>query len=266
MEGTLLELPRLVIQKTFPDTECYLINWLGGSGGGFLTCIVYSLLYDQPFDIDLTEYGRAHNNISKMDCNWESTSRTSYFNNLHNVPIYEIIEPKDTGNVTLLYDHQEPDLERLFFIYPRCKVISITLDKDLRPIVYGNLFLKGDNQDLFKQAKVVKPELFRTYSIPYDVPTDIFESFMTEASTCISLPDIYNHDIQVEDKYKNKVFKIYYKDFLNKPKYILSLLNDITGRTVNDDFMGIYESYIQKQDWILKTKMPNYVDIMKTGV
>lgn len=247
--------------QVFPEQEGYLITWKGGSGGGFLISLIYLFVSKKPIHLNISQYGRAHHNVKTLNLNWESSSKLDYnSNHLHKTPVYKIVRPDKSDMPLILYDHHNPDLEELFQIYPKMKVISISIDESDRELLIGNLFFKAEYNTLFDKLKEIKPDIFKKYNSRFDITENDLKKHLSESISSITIEEIYDRNIPIAEKYKERVFKIDFKKLLRDKNYTLSILQSMTNRPIPNYAHDLCDEYLEKQKQLIVTRMPWLLD------
>lgn len=243
--------------KVFPNQSGYFVNWLGGTGGGFLTTLVYLYATQDTKSFYINENARGHHNIQLIDKNWSDLSKSLYHEKqLHKNPVYEIIEPNITTNPIFLYDHYPCDPERFFSIYPKCKLIVIAIDEYDKLLCYANLFFKSDYDQLFQNLKQHKPLEFGKYETRYDIPLTVLQEHIMEAKSCIYIESIFNKQESVPEKYKDRIYKLDFKKLISDKNYIMDNLSTITNGIHSSFIDSFIDEYISKQKNLVATRLP----------
>ena len=133
----------------FPNSECYLVTYGGGTCGGLVTTILTSLVLDKEIDCDPSDSGNSHDGLDVAEATWDADDKYNYYqnNHLHVDNLYLYIKPKEITAPIILFDHRPiDDYNTLAKVYPKFKQIVITTEgKDLSQINY-NLFTKFECQ------------------------------------------------------------------------------------------------------------------------
>lgn len=259
--------------NSFPKQKGYHINWLGGSGGGFLLTLTY--LFEkginrsrQTVDIKtgelisfphVTDTAMAHNNIGMIDANWDREQRFRYYQEfVRKVPVYEVVKAHDNRKPIFFYDHYPADPYKLFTMYPLLKLLVISLNEMDKQVCYGNLFLKTNN--MFEEIKTKNPELFKDCKTQFDIPVDILQTYIETACSSLVLSDFFNKDMNVDEVHVDKIYKIDFIKLISNKEYILDTLSSITKKPVTNTAEDFTVSYLVKHKNLIKKRLPWLVD------
>lgn len=245
--------------------ETYLINWLGGTSGAFLTSTLLQIL-NGPFpekEIVFSKSGNAHALTDKrlynhtINPNWEVKEDAS------GIPAYITSAPLIKSKPFVMIDHLIPDYNDLFSRFPECKNIVITRSKNMMLRLKGNMLFKNTcegfpgNKTYWDGIRELHASV-RVYEDPNDVPVNVAEMFIKEVSQ--QWPDythrFYDDDYPVPEQYKDNVVRIKFYDLIHNPDIVLSQLSEATGRHIVPEVKKFYQKYLEAQDNLVKTKMP----------
>lgn len=246
----------------FPNTEAYLINYLGGSSGAFISTIVYYFL-NPKFNksINISELGNAHYNLQLIKNTWHYTS--DFDKNFDE--IYKKIVPKSANKPFILFDHIVPDLTYFFSKFPKGKIIKINVEEKMFPRLEGNLFYKR----LFNNDSV---QQWNDYKLKHD----FFQEF--DSITTVPLSLIKTHlDGLVEDRKVNldsdnyfsssfnkeykEIYDIEFYDVLYNKNKVLTLLSNTLNRPITAFIEQQYDIYLNKQNQFVKQYLPWINDV-----
>jgi len=259
--------------KTFPKQKGYHVNWLGGTGGGFLLTLTYLVEKQinrviQTYDFkskklmsfpSVTSTALAHDNINMIDANWDRKLTPKYYEEyVRKIAVYDIIEPHDRNKPIFFFDHFPVEPYTFFTMYPLCKLIVISVDEMDRQVAYGNLFLKTN--EMFNHIKIIKPEKFKDYETQFDIPIDVLQKYIEAASSSVIINDIFHKDIKVEEKYIDKMYKIDFRKLISDKEYVLDTVSSITRKPVTVTAEEFTMSYLVNHRNLIKTRLPWLVD------
>ena len=239
----------------YPDAEVYLITWLGGSCGAFLTSLVYEFVFDTKEPKIFSKHGNAHANLKRT--NWRPLSdQIGYSPNV--VKIYECVVPKDPAKPTIFYDHLTPDWNKLFAIYPKCKNIIISVSPEDQWLVSRNLFLKynvdchvpgkEDSEKNWTERKN-NSKVLREFASPDDIPSELITKMFSPCTDIGRYEYPFADDSVIPEEYADRVFHIKMNDLLNNKAAVLNTLSEITSRPITDELNTMYDQYLEKQQF-----------------
>jgi hypothetical protein len=249
----------------FPSTETYLITWLGGSCGAFITSLVYQFVVKPVDDFAFSKFGHAHG-IALDECikNWNRIIPVVH-SDLYKekISVFSSVDPICPSQPLILYDHLIPNLDELFTKYPLCKNIVIEMDKRTVNRVQGNLFFKTLVQEFPKSVEVWKNlqnkhPYFKDYTDPKDVPIELSERYIREWGSRWPFPNIefFMADYVIHEQYKNNLFHINVYDIIHNRDLVLETISKITNKPILPNIVKYYDAYLAKQDELVKTQMP----------
>ena len=123
------------------------------------------------------------------------------------------------------------DFDDLFEIYPKCKVIFISVTLQDVPRIKRNIFYK------IPKYKGIKFDQTRYDDILID------DGFI-------------NLDLKCPVKYSKNVNVIPMYDIIHHKNKTLMLLSQITKQPITEKIIEIYNTYLNAQDTLIKTKLP----------
>ena len=97
-------------------SEVYLVNFLGGTCGNFISGLVSNLAYDIDPINSFSKFGNAHGSLLTHN------QRTSRNYNMNKDAIYNHATPINPYLPLVMMDHVVPTWEDLFLKYPSCKI------------------------------------------------------------------------------------------------------------------------------------------------
>jgi hypothetical protein len=246
---------------SFPDTPTYAITWMGGSCGAFITSLVYQFVEVSVNKYKFSQYGNAHDvALKQCEKNWTSISDKRYEDN---EPIYKTINPLFKNRPLILFGHLIPDFDGLFYKYPLCKQIIVTVDENMVQRMNGNFFFKTicdtfPGSDI--QWKNIKNthQYLQEYADPRILPVDVAQEYIINCSHSWPLQgaEFFTDDFSIPDKYVDNVTKIKMHDLIHDPDKVLQTLSSVTGSEIRPDIVEYYQNYLDKQSELVKTKMP----------
>lgn len=249
----------------FPSTETFLVTWLGGSCGAFITSLVYQFAVKPVDNFAFSKFGHAHG-IALDECvkNWRNINSVHYADLYEKkISVFSSVDPLISSQPLILYDHVVPNLDDLFTKYPLCKNIVIEMDERTINRVQGNLFFKTLVQEFPKSLTVWedlqhKHSYFKDYPDPRDVPVELSERYIKEWSRCWPFADVefFMNDFPIPEKYKNNLFHINVYDIIHNRDIVLETLSNITNKPIVPSIIQYYDAYLAKQEELVKTHMP----------
>ena len=248
---------------SYPNTETYLVNYSGGSCGAFivtlLSLFVYNLEKSEP-----SQYGNSHSGMDYCTNLWESESSFTYHQRFYNKEAVHLhVNPANLNNPFILYDHLEPLWKLLFEKYPKCINILITYSKNEIPRLLGNVHFKflcqyfdnKNNVECWNNIRK-KHSYLEEFETPKDVPELLIQKFILHESEIYRIPIIYNDNLKLPELYKDKIIKLRMYDIIYNPEKVMNTLSSITNKPITDAIRETYKSYLDKQEELIKTKMP----------
>lgn len=246
---------------SFPDTPTYGVTWMGGSCGAFITSLVYQFLNVSLSKYQFSKYGNAHS-VALDDCerNWRSVDGKLYE---QTEPIYKIINPLFKSRPLILFGHLIPDFDGLFYKYPRCKQIIVTVDNRMVERMNGNFFFKTVCETFpgsIPQWEIIKnthPYLAE-YEDPRTLPIDVAREYIINCSHQWPLQgaEFFTDEYLIPDEYVSKVIRIKLYDLIHNQNVVLETLSAATESEIRPDIIKYYQSYLDTQSELVKTKMP----------
>jgi len=223
------------------NTPFYLINYMGGMSGAFLTSIVHNLFYT-PKNLEVSESGNAHHSLDRYDTNWDRNSTLGY--NINVTKIYDYLRPIDNSKPLIACDHGKPDFDRLFSIYPNAKVLTITCDlNEMNPVYILMRMLKFEGNMFYNEH--MKGSFTDRPANYTDLTPEQCEIFFSKSHTV--KPDDYFNNKNIPSEYSDKIYFIEWEDILFKQNKLLTQLENITGQKRNDQIIIDYQNYQNAQ-------------------
>lgn len=239
----------------------YLVNWLGGTSGAFITALL-SQFIDATLneaDIIFSQHGDSH-----------SLADRAYTKNIRIIPgpddrsgihTYKYIRPQNETKPLVMIDHSEPDYSELFDIFPNCKNIVVSVSDDMELRRHGNMFFKNTCQGypgnkIYWDNQRTSHMCVSGYENPNDVPNDVAETYIREVSKVpYKVTDFFGNNYAVPEKYKNNITRIKFYDVIHRPDLVLEQLSKVTNMPVLPEHVNFYQKYLNKQTELVNTKM-----------
>lgn len=246
----------------YPDQKGYLVNWLGGSGGGFLLTLLYINDTGLAGPFSITNEAVGHHNLRYLNKNWDRESSLKYHQEyLNKAPIYEIIQPHNKSKPVYWYDHYPCDPDVFFIKYPSCKLAIISLsDEEEKQLCYGNLFFKTPG--LFNDVKKNNVGKFEPYTSQKDIPLDVLKMHLTTVYDCVKPDKIFEKNEKIPLEHKDRMYKIDYKKLVSDKEYMLDMVSTITSRPISLHSERFVQQYMDKQRQLVETRMPWLLDYL----
>ena len=178
----------------FPNSECYLVTYGGGTCGGLVTTILTSLVLDKDILATPSVNGDSHDGQDVAKETWDTDSRRTYYQNnskkslqVDKDNLYFYIRPTEIESPIILFEHKPiDDYNTLAKIYPKFKQIVITFESDDCSQINYNLFTKlichhFDIKSNEEPWTIMKKEFLsknpvETWINQYDDPNDILKN------------------------------------------------------------------------------------------
>ena len=244
---------------TFPSTETFLINWLGGTCGAFISMLTYNILFPNcKIKISPSKYGNAHTNQQIITLLYRFNNET-FINDNYTHP-YEIVDPKFPNSPLVLFDHAIPKLNIFFNKFPVGKIIVIRFDKRMVPLLHGNLFFKNtleleltDNGHWNRLKK--QNDYLSEYDLPHDIPPETIEYMLKEFSKNYNIENYYSEQYIPPIEYSDRFCFVNFYDIIFNKSKVLNQLSEITNRPITDFVSNQYDIYLEKQHELINTKL-----------
>lgn len=239
----------------FPVVEAYLITYMAGASGAFLSLILYNLIHKQKINSVLSNNGHAHNSQKVMYTTYIPLRPLPNFEH-----VYRYTIPKNIHEPIIFFDHAIPDLDYFFKKYPRGKIINILVDEKMLPRILGNFYYKntcewGDDSKILWN-KLKETDIFQSFDNPNNVPSDLVELYIKKELNHIPIPHYYSTEYTPPEKLKDRFLLIDYYDLIYNKDKVLTSMSQFTGRPVTEFIENEYDLYLEKQKILVKTKMP----------
>ena len=91
----------------FPNTETYMVTWLGGSCGAFITSLVYQFVVKPTDNFTFSKFGNAHGTaLNDCERNWRHINSME-FRELYRakVPIFLAVDPIKSSSPLIMFVH-----------------------------------------------------------------------------------------------------------------------------------------------------------------
>lgn len=239
--------------RKFPDTETYLINWLAGGCGAFITMLVYNIVYpNMEIKISPSKYGHAHTNQQVIP-------NTLYIYNENFVQddyshSYKTVDPISPIKPLILYDHVVPDLDILFDRYTKAKNIVIRVSDKMIPLLHGNVFYKTTMDfDYTLRKNTYWEQLKRNYTFlkdydtPYNAPPEVIEKIIRNISDGYVVEEYYSDRYIPPKEYSDRMYFIDFYDIIFNKTKVLNQLSEITNRPISEFVNEQYDIYLKTQ-------------------
>lgn len=219
--------------------------------------------------LPIADCASVHLNIGalKSNCIIRSVDKEVIDVNLH-YPIYTpssftITSPRKSNTEYLcLSDHQTPNHDLLFTIYPKAKSVIIQFDKEMHRLIFANWFhkiIRADNKVWLKEWENVRTQFFKNSVDMQDITNDDIENFVSYKTDHHPFPEEYPFFIgsEVGKVMQSNVYFISLKDILFDKDKTLQFIETITEKPIKDSTVTFYDSYIENQKRIWVT-LPGY--------
>ena len=249
--------------NTFPDSEVYLINWLGGTSGAFISAIVDQFINDSVDEIVFSRNGNVHDYTGDRNFNLKINPTWRIRDDSSDTHSYKKFVPEDSTKPSIMIDHNIPAYEDLFEVFPKCKIILITRSTQMSPRLSGNMFFKNTcdgfpvTKNYWEGIRLLHTSVAE-FEDPNDVPIEIAEEFIKEISTPISSSNrnFFDEDYIHPEEYKDNIVQVSFYDIIHNSTNVLQQLSDATNKPITPEIELFYEKYLEAQDELVKTKMP----------
>lgn len=246
-------------EKSFVDTPCFSIYFESGSGGNFLTTLLYKFLYPSIY-AKLSKNGNSHNDFHVLFKNYEFLPLLVPEDNLENfdIKLLQEINPIDKQRPVIYSCHGTPNFDKFFSVFPKGKIIIIDVPKEYKLRVMLNHFYKTFYEGFNKQASVTTQWanfMQKKYHFLKDIDDPTLLSSEEVKNLCAQFP-VSDRNYTIPKKYIKQVEIISYCDIINDKNKVLNILSILTNKLITQDILDFYDQYLIKQDNLVKTKMP----------
>ena len=258
----------------FPNTDCYLVTYVGGSCGGLITTLLSSLVLDKDICCVPTIAGNSHDGLDVAEGTWDNNSMHNYYQNDHlNVDnVYLYAKPAKIESPIILFDHRPiDDYNTLTKVYPKFKQIVITFENNDYTQINYNLFTKftchyfTENNDSGWHTRRqdfldYMPE--ETWINQYDNPNDLLKNKEHLKIYANTIWPKEKDDSPADENYSeertniragdfcNRIVYIKFIDIMRQPSVVLSQLATITGKDITPNIENYYNDWLQKQIFV----------------
>lgn len=245
----------------FPTTETFLIDWLGGTCGAFITMLMYNILFpEHEVEISPTYNGAAHTNQNII------ANRLHKFNKLFDKTdwghSYKFVDPIFPSKPLILYDHEVPNLDEFFDKFPIGKIIVIRISNKMIPLLIGNFFYKTvmdfdytSNKNSFWENMRNKDSSLKEYDNPNNLPDELLGQILKQQAKNYKIENYYSEQYIPPEEYSDRIYFIDFYDIIFNKTKVLSQLSDITNRPITDFVNDQYDIYLAKQKELIDTKL-----------
>lgn len=239
-----------MISGCYPDTESYLILFAGGAGGNFLASILHDFLFAEEINT-VSEFGSAHNpfttNYVVDDTYRINTDR-----------IYNFITVTDPLKPVIIYDHMYPKWSELFEVFPKCKVLIITLESVDYDRLRGNFFFKviaenhkAGTEEVWESYKKEYTPLLDSVAHPKDITPELCKKIFPIGA------DFFNRSVWADEYlHTHDITKIKFGDLMKNTGILLDQIAQITGRPCPQSALNTYNQYTDAQQKLAEKYMP----------
>lgn len=253
----------------FPNTDCYLVTYVGGSCGGLITTLLSSLVLDKDICCVPTIAGNSHDGLDMAQGTWDNDndSMHNYYQNGH-----LHVKPKEIESTIILFDHRPiDDYNTLTKVYPKFKQIVITFENNDYTQINYNLFTKftchyfTENNDSGWHTRRqdfldYMPE--ETWINQYDNPNDLLKNKEHLKIYANTMWPKEKDDSPADENYSeertniragdfcNRIVYIKFIDIMRQPSVVLSQLATITGKDITPNIENYYNDWLQKQIFV----------------
>lgn len=204
----------------------YIVSFLAGSSGRFISSVVWNMINDLDRVIELTEVNSAHNE-SPWEPSWYHPTAKSFRDD----DIYNGLS--FVGNCGLLTTHAFLDYEAIRNSLPNVKIILITIDRcDIEELAYNTVIKNGYSP---------KDIAFRAKEFNY--------AFYIEKSPERLIYRFYEPNIP--DDLKDQILTIKYSEIykeINGSFIALEKLKSFTGKEIPPNVFASYNQYVTNRN------------------
>lgn len=250
------------MSNAYPTTETFLVNWLGGTSGAFITMLIYNILFpSNEIEISPSNNGAAHTNQNIIPNTLYRFNNN--FDGNYEHP-YRYIDPKISKNPLILYDHVEPEFKEYFDKFPLGKTIVIRFNEKMVPLLHGNFFFKNTinlsagNETW--QRLIRENEVLCEYDSPRDLPDEVINQLLKKMSNNYTIEHYYSEQYIPPEEYNDRIYFIDFYDIIFNKTKVLTQLSNITNRPINDFVNNQYDIYLEKQKELMNTKL-SWIDL-----
>lgn len=255
------------MNKCFPNTKAYLVNFMGGTAGHFIGSLIY-LLTVKDADYKFSSFGNAHNIIFQHAAhNIKYVPSMSEYNKKFycHEPIFNFVEPILDTIPIVLTDHCFKGRFDFFLRYPLGKMIIITCEDDDIPRILGNIYFKNICEAVaqgdisvwltFKETN----KIFEKYNHPKEVPNNIIEEYINQPLYPMGfvLPySFFTPPIVIPNQHKESILLITMHDIFYNQSQILTQISKFIDAPITPYAKKFYDNYLTKQDELVIEHMP----------
>jgi hypothetical protein len=237
----------MIAKQCYPDTESYLILFAGGSGGNFLASLLHDFLFEEEINT-VSEFASAHNPFT-------TNYIVSNEYQINKDRIYNFVNVTDPTKPVIIYDHMYPRWSELFEVFPKCKVLVITLGPNDYDRLRGNFFFKvvAENREeaVWESYKKEYAPLLDSIAQPIDITPELCKKIFPIGS------NFFNRSFWAEEyQHEHSVTKIKFVDLMNNTGVLLDQIAEITNRPCPSTALNTYNQYVDAQQKLAEKYMP----------
>jgi hypothetical protein len=220
----------------YADTEVYYVSYGWGTCGSFTSSLLHDFLFGIEEIIPFSESGNSHQRVLNCYENWHASE--TYLNEANKRligAVYDQVRPIDKDVPLILFEHSLPVFDDLFSVYPKCKVIIISVTPQDAPRIRGNIFYK----------------IFKDMEIRNELEFDKNQPNMVRLAG-----KFMNLDLKCPEQYSKNVNVLPMYDIIHSKMKTLTLLSQLTNKPITEKIIETYDKYIEAQEELVRTKMP----------
>lgn len=228
--------------QVFPDTDVYVISYLPGCYGSFLSLLVLEFLGNKT-NIDFSTHGNAHAALPLFN---QSNQGTFSENNFMDV------DPFDQTKPVLIREHTAIDYQSLFVKYPKAKNLIVQLNPDDVLLMKTNFYFKAKvdsfhlEPHLRKEWEEDSAKFFNGAKSPHEstVTGDMVRNYLNQF---IGNDVLHPFRSTSELPSNPNIFSIKFDDVIKNRPHVLNTISKMTGMPIPITVYHTYDKYIQSQ-------------------
>ena len=228
--------------QVFPDTDVYVISYLPGCYGSFLSLLIAEFLGIKA-DVDFSAHGNAHAAFPLFN---QSIKGTFDENNFMNV------DPIDPMKPVFISEHSSIDYQSLFIKYPRAKNLVVQIKPDDMVLMGANFYFKCKVDSFHTQTHLHSEweqdadEIFGGAKSPFD-PTVTDEMILNYIGRYKgrTVWHPFKHTSNLPSH--SNIFSIGFDDVIKNRPHVLHTISRMTGMPTPISVYHTYDKYIQSQ-------------------